>query len=242
MGFDYDLITVFLAGVVGDGFMANGLTIENTAGPDAHQAVAFRSDSDLSVIENCEFIGNQDTLYARSLRQFYKSCRIQGNVDFIFGNSASVFQDCTVLIAPRQVRPEKGEKTAVTAHGRTDPAQPTGFVVQGCLVNGTDDYVKLYNANPKVHLSFLGRPWKEYSRTVFLRSRLEPLVTPRGWLEWSGEFALTTLFYGEFDNSGPGSDVSMRVPWSSKIPEEHVLSYSVQSFIQGDDWIPNNDA
>ncbi|KAA8531050.1 hypothetical protein F0562_005759 [Nyssa sinensis] len=80
----YNTATV---GVVGDGFMASGLTIQNTAGPDAHQAVAFRSDSDLSIIENCEFIGNQDTLYTHSLRQFYKSCRIQGNVDFIFGNS-----------------------------------------------------------------------------------------------------------------------------------------------------------
>ena len=103
--------------------MASGLTIQNTAGPDAHQAVAFRSASDLSVIENCEFIGNQDTLYAQSLRQFYKSCRIQGNVDFIFGNSASFFQDCEILVRPRQVNPEKGENNALTAHGRTDPGQ-----------------------------------------------------------------------------------------------------------------------
>ncbi|KAE8673945.1 putative pectinesterase/pectinesterase inhibitor 51 [Hibiscus syriacus] len=71
----YDSATV---GILGDGFMASGLTFANTAGPDAHQAVAFRSDSDLSIIENCEFIGNQDTLYAHSLRQFYKKCRIQG--------------------------------------------------------------------------------------------------------------------------------------------------------------------
>ncbi|KAG6721695.1 hypothetical protein I3843_03G124300 [Carya illinoinensis] len=94
-------INTATVGVSGDGFMASGLTIQNTAGPDAHQAVAFRSDSDLSIIENCEFLGNQDTLYAHSLRQFYKSCRIQGNVDFIFGNSASVFQNCQILIHPR---------------------------------------------------------------------------------------------------------------------------------------------
>ncbi|XP_047965476.1 probable pectinesterase/pectinesterase inhibitor 51 [Salvia hispanica] len=108
--------------VVGDGFMATGLTIQNTAGPEAHQAVAFRSSSDLSVVENCEFLGNQDTLYAHSLRQYYKSCRIQGNVDFIFGNSASFFQDCLILVAPRQLNPEKGENNAVTAQGRIDPA------------------------------------------------------------------------------------------------------------------------
>ncbi|KAE9584229.1 putative pectinesterase [Lupinus albus] len=74
--------------IVGDGFMAKDLTFQNTA--PSHQAVAFKSDSDLSIIENCEFLGNQDTLLPQSLRQFYKSCYIQGNIDYIFGNSASV--------------------------------------------------------------------------------------------------------------------------------------------------------
>ncbi|KAM4117297.1 hypothetical protein ACB094_02G113100 [Castanea mollissima] len=224
--------------VLGDGFMATGLTIQNTAGPDAHQAVAFRSSSDLSVIENCEFLGNQDTLYAQSLRQFYKSCRIQGNVDFIFGNSASFFQDCQILVAPRQVKPEKGSTNAVTAHGRTDPGQSTGFVFQNCLINGTEEYMKLYNSNPKVHKNFLGRPWKEYSRTVFIQCNFEALISPQGWLPWSGDFALKTLYYGESGNSGSGSTTSQRVTWSSQIPAQHIGTYSVENFIQGDQWIP----
>ncbi|XP_008460902.2 probable pectinesterase/pectinesterase inhibitor 51 [Cucumis melo] len=229
-------------GVLGDGFMASGLTIQNTAGPDAHQAVAFRSDSDLSVIQDCEFIGNQDTLYAHSLRQFYKSCKIQGNVDFIFGNSASIFQDCEILIRPRQLKPEKGENNAITAHGRTDPAQSTGFVFQNCLINGTQEYMSLYYSKPKVHKNFLGRPWKEYSRTVFIHCNLEALVSPSGWMPWSGDFALKTLFYGEFENSGVGSKTSERVGWSSQIPAQHVFSYSVQNFIQGDEWIPSSES
>ncbi|QCE15251.1 pectinesterase [Vigna unguiculata] len=223
-------------GVAGDGFMAKDLTIQNTAGADAHQAVAFRSDSDLSVIENCEFIGNQDTLYAHSLRQFYKSCRIQGNVDFIFGNSASIFQDCEILVQPRQGRPEKGESNAVTAQGRTDPAQSTGFVFQNCTVNGTAEYMALYYSSPTTHINYLGRPWKEYSRTLFIHTFMESLITPQGWMPWTGDFALNTLYYGEFENSGPGSNLSQRVPWSNQIPSEHVFSYSVQSFIQGNDW------
>ncbi|GAV56837.1 Pectinesterase domain-containing protein/PMEI domain-containing protein [Cephalotus follicularis] len=227
-------------GVLGDGFMASGLTIQNTAGPGANQAVAFRSDSDLSIIENCEFLGNQDTLYVHSLRQFYKSCRIQGNVDFIFGNSATIFRDCQILVAPRQVKPEKGENNAITAHGRTDPAQSTGFVFQNCLINGTEEYMKLYRSKPQVHNNFLGRPWKEYSRTVFTNCNLEALINPDGWMPWSGDFALKTLYYGEFQNSGPGSDVSKRVSWSSQIPAEHVDTYSVQNFIQGDQWIPTS--
>ncbi|KAJ4966896.1 hypothetical protein NE237_018745 [Protea cynaroides] len=225
-------------GVLGDGFMARDLTIQNTAGPDAHQAVAFRSDSDLSIIENCEFLGNQDTLYAHSLRQYYKGCRIEGNVDFIFGNSAAVFQDSFILVRPRQIKPEKGENNAVTAHGRTDPAQSTGFVFQNCVVNGTDEYMKLYYNNTKVHKNFLGRPWKEYSRTVFIHCNLEALISPPGWMPWTGEFALSTLYYGEFENSGAGANLTGRVQWSSQIPSEHVNAYSLQNFIQGNDWIP----
>ncbi|KAK4490297.1 hypothetical protein RD792_000964 [Penstemon davidsonii] len=224
-------------GVIGDGFMASGVTFQNTAGPDAHQAVAFRSDSDLSIVENCEFLGNQDTLYAHSLRQYYKSCRIQGNVDFIFGNSAAFFQDCLILVAPRQLKPEKGENNAVTAHGRIDPAQSTGFVFQNCVINGTDAYMALYYSKPEVHKNYLGRPWKQYSRTVFIRCTLEALITPSGWLPWDGEFALKTLYYGEFENNGAGSNPSARVKWSSQIPAEHVQSYSVENFIQGDQWI-----
>ncbi|GMH06686.1 hypothetical protein Nepgr_008526 [Nepenthes gracilis] len=224
-------------GVMGDGFMATGLTIQNTAGPDAHQAVAFRSDSDLSFVENCEFLGNQDTLYAHSLRQLYKSCRITGNVDFIFGNSAAIFQDCTILIGPRQVTPEKGETNTVTAHGRTDPAQSAGFAFLGCLVNGTDEYMKLYYSKPKVHQDYLGRPWKQYSRTVFINCVLEKLIAPAGWLPWSGDFALSTLYYGEYGNTGGGADLSKRVPWSSQIPADHIYSYSVRNFLQGDEWI-----
>lgn len=220
--------------------MASGLTIQNTAGPNAHQAVAFRSDSDLSIIHNCEFIGNQDTLYAHSLRQFYNSCRILGNVDFIFGNSASIFLNCHILVRPRQLNPRLGDDNPITAHGRTDPAQSTGFVFQNCLVNGTEEFMSLYYANPKVHRTFLGRPWKEYSRTIFIHCDLEALVSSSGWMPWSGDFGLKTLYYGEFENFGIGSNSSERVRWSNQIPAEYVFSYSVQNFIQGNEWIPSS--
>ncbi|XP_031504650.1 probable pectinesterase/pectinesterase inhibitor 51 [Nymphaea colorata] len=229
----YNTATV---GVNGDGFMASGITFQNTAGPDSHQAVAFRSDSDFSLIENCEFLGHQDTLYVHTLRQFYKSCRIQGTVDFIFGNSASVFHNCTILVAPRQLSPEKGATNTVTAHGRTDPAQASGLVFDNCVITGTDDYLRYYDTNPKVQKSYLGRPWKQFSRTVFLNSYLERIIRPEGWAPWDGDFALSTLYYGEFQNTGPGANITGRVPWSSQIPSQNVYMYSVEGFIQGSEW------
>ncbi|KAJ6837442.1 putative pectinesterase/pectinesterase inhibitor 51 [Iris pallida] len=225
----YNTATV---GVAGDGFMASNLTFSNTAGPDAHQAVAFRSDSDRSVIENVEFLGHQDTLYAHSLRQLYKSCCISGTVDFIFGNSAAVFQDSLILVVTRQLNPEKGETNTVTAHGRTDPAQPTGFVFYNSVINASAEYYTYYKQKPGNHKNYLGRPWKEYSRTVYIDCYLEVIVRPEGWSPWAGDFALSTLFYGEFGSKGPGSNTTGRVPWSSQIPPEHLDVYSVQNFIQ----------
>ncbi|KAL2498616.1 putative pectinesterase/pectinesterase inhibitor 51 [Abeliophyllum distichum] len=128
----------------------------------------------------------------------------------------------------------------MTAHGRIDPAQSTGFIFQNCTVNGTDAYNVLYNSNPSAHKNFLGRPWKEYSRTVLIHCTLEALIAPDGWLPWDGDFALNTLYYGEFENTGAGANTSKRVNWSSKIPAERVNSYSVQNFIQGDQWIPES--
>eukprot|EP01018_Ginkgo_biloba_P025922 Gb_36012 [translate_table: standard] len=116
-------------GVNADGFVARDIAFENAAGPESHQAVALRADCDLCAFQNCAFLGHQDTLYAHTLRQFYKDCRIEGTVDFIFGNSASVFHNCLILVRPRQLSSNNGETNTISAHGRTDPAQSTGFVL-----------------------------------------------------------------------------------------------------------------
>ncbi|XP_062207658.1 probable pectinesterase/pectinesterase inhibitor 51 [Phragmites australis] len=226
-------------GVLADGFMARDLTIANTAGPDAHQAVAFRSTGDRTVLDTVELLGHQDTLYAHAMRQLYTRCRVSGTVDFVFGNSATVLHDTALIVLPRQLRPDKGENDAVTAQGRTDPAQPTGIVLRGCVVNGSEEYLALYRQKPEAHRVYLGRPWKEYSRTVYVGCTLAEIVQPRGWMAWNGDFALKTLYYGEYDSAGPGGgDASRRVAWSSQVPKGHVDAYSVANFIQGHEWIP----
>lgn len=217
----------------GDGFIARGITFRNTAGPQNHQAVALRSGADLSVFYRCGFEGYQDTLYVHSQRQFYKECYIYGTVDFIFGNAAVVLQNCMIYAR----RPMDQQKNVVTAQGRTDPNQNTGISIHNSRVMASSELVPVLSS----FRSFLGRPWKQYSRTVYLQTYLDTLVDPAGWLEWNGNFALNTLYYGEYRNSGPGSGTSRRVRWRGyrviTNPAE-AGRFTVGNFIAGRSWLP----
>lgn len=219
--------------VRGQGFVARDMTFENTAGPQKHQAVAFRSDSDLSALFRCAIRGYQDTLYAHSLRQFYRECHITGTVDFIFGKGTVVFQNCQILA--RKGLPN--QKNTITAHGRDDPFEATGFSIQFCNISGEPDLLASLNSTS----TYLGRPWKLYSRTVFMQSYMSNAIRPEGWLEWNEDFALDTLFYGEYMNYGPGAGIGSRVKW----PGFHVLNdsaqvnnFTVAQFILGNLWLP----
>ncbi|XVF49345.1 hypothetical protein PTKIN_Ptkin04bG0004200 [Pterospermum kingtungense] len=220
--------------VTGEGFIASGITFRNTAGPENHQAVALRSGSDLSVFYRCGFEGYQDTLYVHSQRQFYKECYIYGTVDFIFGNAAAVLQNCMIYAR----RPMDKQKITVTAQGRTDPNQNTGISIHTSRVMAAADLIPVLSS----FKTYLGRPWKEYSRTVFMRSYLDSLVDPAGWLEWDGDFALSTLYYGEYENIGPAATTSGRVKWKgfrviTNAAEASKLT--VENFIAGSSWLPD---
>ncbi|KAH1195618.1 putative pectinesterase/pectinesterase inhibitor 41 [Glycine max] len=217
--------------VVGQGFVGVNMTIRNTAGAVKHQAVALRSGADLSTFYSCSFEGYQDTLYVHSLRQFYSECDIYGTVDFIFGNAKVVFQNCKMY--PRL--PMSGQFNAITAQGRTDPNQDTGISIHNCTIRAADDLAASNGV-----ATYLGRPWKEYSRTVYMQTVMDSVIHAKGWREWDGDFALSTLYYAEYSNSGPGSGTDNRVTW----PGYHVINatdaanFTVSNFLLGDDWLP----
>ncbi|KAG5230531.1 pectin methylesterase family protein [Salix suchowensis] len=200
-------------GVDGGGFIARDITFQNTAGPQNHQAVALRSSSDHSVYYRCGFEGYQDTLYVHSKRQFYRECSIYGTIDFIFGDAAAVLQNCKIYVR----RPMDGQKNVITAQGRSSPYSNTGIVIHNSQVLAAEDL-----GSSK---TYLGRPWRNYSR----------------WLEWDGNFALNTLYYGEYSNTGPGASTSGRVKWPGyKVitSVEEASAFTVANFIGGRSWLP----
>ncbi|OVA02126.1 Pectinesterase [Macleaya cordata] len=219
--------------VVGDRFLARGITFQNTAGPSKHQAVALRVGSDFSAFYECDMLAYQDTLYVHSLRQFYINCLIAGTVDFIFGNAAVVLQDCDIHAR----RPNSGQKNMVTAQGRTDPNQNTGIVIQKSRIGATSDLLPVQSSFP----TYLGRPWKEYSRTIVMQSSISDVIVPAGWSEWTGNFALDTLFYAEYLNSGAGAGTSGRVKWKGYrvfTSATQATPFTAGNFVAGGSWLP----
>ncbi|KAL9304217.1 hypothetical protein ACSQ67_021480 [Phaseolus vulgaris] len=218
--------------VVGGNFLARDITFQNTAGASKHQAVALRVGGDLSAFYNCDILAYQDTLYVHNNRQFFVNCLIAGTVDFIFGNSAVVFQDCDIHAR----RPDSGQKNMVTAQGRVDPNQNTGIVIQKCRIGATSDLESV----KKSFKTYLGRPWKEYSRTVIMQSSISDVIDPVGWHEWSGNFALSTLVYREYQNTGPGAGTSSRVSWKGFqviTDAGEARAFTPGSFIGGSSWL-----
>ncbi|PKU59242.1 pectinesterase-like [Dendrobium catenatum] len=213
--------------VFGKGFIGRDMCFRNTAGASKHQAVALMSDSDQSAFYRCRFDAYQDTLYTHSMRQFYRDCDIYGTVDFIFGNAAVVLQNCNIY--PR--RPLPGQQDTITAQGKVDPNQNTGISIHQCAVQPLGDLsgVRVY----------LGRPWKAYSTTMFMKSSISGVVDPAGWLPWTGNSAPDTIFYAEYENFGAGASTKNRVKWKGlrSLNARQAGRFTAGGFIGGEAWI-----
>ncbi|KAL8486192.1 hypothetical protein ACS0TY_023042 [Phlomoides rotata] len=218
-------------GVNGEDFFAKDIAFENTAGALGHQAVALRVSADKAVFYNVHIDGYQDTLYVHKFRQYFRDCSISGTIDFIFGDSLSIFQNCKFIVR----KPEANQDCMVTAQGRKEERSTGAIVIQ----NGTITAEPAFLSAKPPHKAYLGRPWKELSRTIIMQSNIEGFIDPTGWAPWMGTFALDTCYYGEYQNHGAGSDTSKRVQWKGikKITAEIAKKWAGGAAYVGDEWI-----
>ncbi|GAB4032177.1 hypothetical protein GCM10028809_30020 [Spirosoma gilvum] len=209
--------------IFGNDFRAENLTFENTAGP-VGQAVAAFVTGDRAVFINCRFLGNQDTLYtgmpSQYGRQYYKDCYIEGTVDFIFGSATAVFDHCTIF--------SKKNGNYVTA-ASTPEGKPYGYVFLNCTLTSDAPPASMY----------LGRPWRDFAKTVFINCQLGDHIKPEGWHNWDKPNAEKTTFYAEYNSKGPGAHPSSRVSWSKQLTTEEANSYKPERILAGNDkWKP----
>jgi len=205
--------------IYGNEFSAENVTFQNTAGP-VGQAVALFVAGDQAKFTNCRMLGFQDTLYTYGYgsRQYYDKCYIEGTVDFIFGASTAVFNECEIFCK---------QGGYITASSSPDTSR-YGYVFYNCKITGTAPENSFY----------LGRPWRPYAKVVFINCDLGSMIRPEGWNNWSKESNEKTAFYAEYKSRGKGADAEKRVAWSHQLNEVEVLEYSLIKVLRG--WNPRD--
>jgi len=202
--------------VLAPDFEADNVTFENSAGPTG-QAVAIAVNADRAVFKHCRFLGSQDTLFANYGRQYYVNSFIEGGVDFIFGNATAFFEQDTIhVIGPGYL----------TAQSRTSSNQATGFVF---------DHAVITTNNLDGRPIYLGRPWRGYSRVIFLKSKMPADISPAGWSPWKKGDIPADTYYAEWQSEGPGANPSARVKWSKQLTKEEAAQFCSMRFLAGDD-------
>ena len=206
--------------VYGNGFKAENVTFENSAGP-VGQAVALFVAADKCVFKNCKIKGFQDTLYTygEGTRQYYENCYIEGTTDFIFGKATAWFEGCTI---------HSKQNSYITA-AATPENVAYGYVFHDCRLTADEGVDRVY----------LGRPWRPYAAVLFTGCEMGSHIRPEGWHNWGKASNEETARYGEYKNKGKGADTEGRVAWSHQLSRKEASKYDIKHVLGGnDDWNP----
>ena len=144
------------------GFSAENITFENSYNVTDHTkegeqtpAVAFDSLADQVYLKNCNLIGRQDTVYlqGKGNRVYINGGKIEGTVDFIFGDANALIENATINMAYYP-----GRKTGYFAAPNTAKGQ-TGLVFNNCQLTVDNQY----GSNATIYLA---RPWQTTVQTT----------------------------------------------------------------------------
>ncbi|MES2347653.1 MAG: pectinesterase family protein [Pseudomonadota bacterium] len=240
------------AWVRNDGFQARNLTFENGYNKDSgnaraeelpninnvhHQALALQVDgADKAQFENIRLNGFQDTLYLKSpqtgstSRSFFNRSYIEGDVDFIFGDSTAYFHQTEIKsLGDRGL----SYAAAPDTHVRTR----YGFVFDNCRF--THDG----SANAKAGTFYLLRQWFHSSRcTPYSKVPVDGYSCTygpaNGYQAPKGTIAKVSLeAVGKMVvlNSRIGSHINRTHPWSDW-NKEGTLAFRPAQYNSDDHW------
>ena len=195
------------------------ITFENSFGPGA-AAFAVVANADRLVFKNSRFLGWQDTLYAKTGRQYFENCYIEGSADFIFGQASAVFENCTL---------HSKTHGYIAAPMRFSAVEPSGLVFIRCKLTDT----------AALHGVFLGRPWRPYGRAVYIESEMGAHIHREGWDNKGNPSNEKTAYFAEYNCKGPGANPAGRVKWSHQLGKDEARQFETENFLKGqDDWNP----
>lgn len=233
-----------------DDVRLENLTIVNDAGDgrEVGQAIALYADGDRLVVDACCITGRQDTLFLGPLpphevkpggfigpkqfaprrvgRQYFRRCRIEGDVDFIFGGARAYFEGCEIRSLNRNMDVNGYVTAASTLEG-----EPYGFVFHGCSFTAAQDV-----APDSV---YLGRPWREWAQTVLIDCWLGQHIKREGWWDWNKPVAHERACYAGAILHGPAGDTAGWVPWARELDAAATARYAREQVLAGaDGWDP----
>ena len=115
----------------------------------------------------------------------------------------------------------------------TAPSTPEGaeygYVMHGCR----------FCSNCPDQTVYLGRPWREYGKTVLINCEIGPHIKAAGWHDWGKEMAHTASFFDEYGCKGPGAKLDERPDWCHVLKEEDLPKYRKEVVLAGEDgWNP----
>jgi len=198
------------------------LTIENTAGETAGQALALRVNSKRVEFYRCYMLGWQDTVAIWDGAVVYCSlCEIRGSVDFIYSGGTAFFSSCNI----RQIRSTGGPSTAPS----TPQTVTYGFVFSGCTFNRS--------SNVANNSSTFMRPWRAYGETVVINCSVDSHITAAGWTAWNGNEATCRAYeYGTKTLAGATVNLSTRASWCIRLTAAQAATYTKSNVLGG--WAP----
>ncbi|KAG8662198.1 pectinesterase PPME1-like [Manihot esculenta] len=205
-------------------FMAVNIIFKNTApGPNSKkpgaQAVALRVSGDKAAFYNCKMLGFQDTLCDDRGHHFYKNCYIEGTVDFIFGRGRSLYLESHINVVNN-----KG-LTFITAQAKENKSENWGYSFVQCKITGSASG------------TYLGRAWRAMPEVVFSYTEMGAVINPLGWSNNKRPERERTVFFAEYQNSGPGSNLKKRVKFAKKLTDREAKHFLSLGYIQGSKWL-----
>ena len=183
-------------------FYAENISFENEYGVvqnNGPQALAMFSNNDRICFYNCKLRSYQDTYLTSTKavddRHYLKDCFIEGAVDFIYGGGDVYFDECTLNI----VRTSGGYIVA-PSHS---PATKWGYVFYRNRITAPTRPTTATDV-------WLGRPWHDACKTVFLYTCSEVTIPATGWYESMGTIPAIFADYKTTDAEGNLLDLSNR--------------------------------
>lgn len=212
---------------------------EQNAGP---QALALYTVNDRIVLNKCGLYSYQDTYLTTTTanyRHYVKDCFIEGAVDFIYGQGNVYFDACTINV----VRKSGGYIVAPNHVQETT----WGYVFQNCRLTAP--------GVPSETSVWLGRPWHNAPKTVFLNTIAELTIPASGWYQTMGGLPDLWAEYNTMDADGNPLDLSNRNTYyyytdangqkvegysrTAVLTAEEAAQYTIKNVLSGNDtWQP----